>query len=433
MDDSIKHSNFGWLADVAFGNHKSTFASQAAFMGLTGGVFAIVAFVFGWVSLAVVWPAMPNFTGNQIITDGIILGIISIPMLLIVAIFMTLQSAATVVVCKHHGRADSDMATTIKNVAKAALPAISVLFAQILVFVPFLAIFALIIAFNLSAIEHLAPPLFFVLFLILVVLRTFSFFAINLALDGNEKHRFLSCLLRSAKKVMQAGLVRIFSVTFIFTTINLGLFISLMYTLLVVFGQYPADWLEFFAIFYNPMGVASLLFLSYLIMIFVTPKAQIFAYTMYHSLDVPTGHGSPGLASRSLAVALDVAIIGPIFSLCFYGAASLVSGGGFVLSQMNLFAAVIAIIAFFGVFTVYNIFFETIGNGQTPAKHIFGLIVCRADGTNIDFVQSLVRNVLRIVDIFGFVAIIFNKDHRRLGDILSLAIVEYKEDADVSR
>ena len=425
MSDSTKLGNLGLLADAALAKHKNTFAQQAAFAGLINGIFAMVGFVFGWLSLAVIWPAIPNFTGNQTITDGIVLGVFSILMLLIVAIFMAWQSAATIVISKHHGREGTELSVTVKAVAKAALPAASVLFAFILVFVPFLAVFALVIAFNLSAALVLAPPLLFALFLVLIALRTLSFFAVNLAVDG--KHRFLSALINSFKMVLRQGFFRIFCVTALLTTINLGLFLVIFYTLLIIFGQYPDNLIELFMILANPLGVAALLFLAYLIMIFVTPKTQILAYALYSPADCAPEHDQPGLASRSLATALDIVIAGTIFFICFYGAVVLVSGGGFALSQMNFFAAIITIVAFFAVYAIYNVYFETFGGGQTPAKCVFGLVVRGQDGGDADLMQSLVRNTLRIVDIFGFVVIVFNKEHRRLGDLLSLTKVEYKE------
>jgi len=423
LNDSKKLGNLGLLADAALAKHKCTFAQQTAFAGLVNGIFAVFGFIFGWLGLAVIWPGIPNFTGNQAITDGIILGVFSILMLLIVAFFLAWQSATTIVICKHHSREDAELLIVIKDVIKAALPATSVLFAQILIFVPFLTIFALITAFNLSAIFDLVPTLLLVLFLILILLRALSFFAVNLALDG--KCRFLSALIHSGKMVIRQGLVRILAVSALITTINLGLFLGLFSALLALFGQYPADLFEFAAILYNPLGVAALMFLAYLVMIFVTPKTQILAHTLYNPADSAAVQSQPGLASRSLATGLDIAIVGAVFAVCFYGAVALVSGGNFALSQMNVFASIIAIIAFFAVYTIYNMYFEAFGGGQTPAKWIFGLIVRDQSGAKIGIMQSLVRNVLRIADIFGFVAIVFNKEHRRLGDLLSLTIVEY--------
>jgi len=433
LDNSTKLGNLGRLVDVAFAKHKSTFASQAAFMGLINGMFAVLAMSAGWLGLAVVWPAIPNFTGNQTITDGIILGVFSIIMLLIVAFFLAWQSAATIVVCKYKGQPNTTLQTTIRGVLKSALPALSVLFALILIFVPFLAIFALVVVFNLSAIFDLAPPLLVVLFMILVMLRTFAFFAVNMAVNG--EHRFLSAIINSTKVVMQRGPIRIFAITGLITTINLGLFLVLFAVFLSLFGQYPADLFEFLVILYNPMGIAALLFLAHLVTIFITPKTQILAFTLYNPSEVETTLKSPGLASRSLSAALDMAIIGAIFIAAFFGAATLFSGGLFAFSQMNVFATFIASFAFFVVFAIYNSYYEVFGGGQTPAKRIFGLVVRDHEGGDIGIFQSLVRNVMRVADIFGFVAIALDSEHRRVGDLLSLAKVEYKkeEGADVSR
>lgn len=432
MDESIKLGNLGVLVDAALAKHRVTFAQQAAFIGLINGIFVVVSFVFGWLALAVIWPAIPNFTGNQIITDGIILGVFSIPTLLLIAFFMAWQSAASIVICGHHGYEGVELPTVIKAVGRAAMPAAGVLFAQILVFVPFLAVCALVLAFNLAAIQALAPPLLIVLFIILVALRTLSFFSANLALDG--RHRFLSALINSAKMVMQRGPIRIFGVTALITSINLGLFIGLFFAFLTIFGQIPNGIVEFLEILDNPMGVVALLFLAYIVTIFFTPKIQILAYTLYHYAEVVKEHDKPGLASRSLAGAMDIAIVAIMFTASFYAAAALVSGGSFTVSQMNVFAIIIVIIAFFAVYTIYNVYFEAFGGGQTLAKRAFGLIVRGQANATIGVMQSFVRNILRIADIFGFVAIVYNRDHRRLGDLLSLAIVEYKNegDADVS-
>lgn len=430
MKDSTKLGNLGLLVDAALAKHKNTFASQAAFIGLINGIFAIVAFAFGWLSLAIIWPIIPNFTGNQTITDGIILGAFSILMLLVVAFFMAWQSAATIVICKYEGQSNAGLQATIHAVARAASPAMSVLFAQILMFVPFLVVFALVIAFNLPAMLDLAPPLLLVLYLILILLRTVSFFAVNLAVDG--KYYFLSALIQSGKIVANKGFLRILVSTALLTTINLGLFVSLFNALLMLFGQFPSDFFEFFAIFYNPMGVSALLFLAYLIIVFITPKTQILSYALYSPANCPPEHVRPGLGSRSLATVLDIIISGSIFAVSFYGAAMLVSDGQFTLPQMNIIAIIIAVIAFFVVYTIYNIYFETFGGRQTPGKRVFGLIVNDQTGGDIGVIRSFVRNILRIVDAFAFVIIVFNSEHCRLGDLLSLTKVEYENEGDAT-
>jgi len=420
-----KANNFGILIDIALENHRKTFALQTAFMGLINVVFICFTFILGVVGLFVIWPAIPNFTGNAIINDGIFLGIFSIVTLFVIMFFLMWQSVAAIIVCKY--RDSEDLQSIIKAILKASLSALTVLFALTFAFAPFLVAVALVAAFNLSAFMNLAPILGLGLFIIFIVIRTLSFFALNLSLSGNG--HFLSALANSTKMVFQRGAIRIFAVVTLITMLNLGLFIGLLLVLLVLFGQYPADFLGFLEILDNPMGILALLFLAYIITAFLTPKLQILAYTIYNSHNTPRQHdrAAPGLASRALATVLDIAICAVFFAAFFYGAAMLFSGGGFVVSQLNMAAVIITIIAFLVVFTIYNIYFEVFEGGQTPAKHLCGLVVLSQDSERLGLAQSLVRNTLRIVDIFGFVAIIFNKEHRRLGDMLSLTIVKYKE------
>jgi len=120
---------------------------------------------------------------------------------------------------------------------------------------------------------------------------------------------------------------------------------------------------------------------------------------------------------------MDVSFAGIAFTVLFY-AVSLVLGNQNPF-QMGFAGAVTTAIAFFAVLTLYNIYFEVFENGQTPGKRALCLVVLNDQGMPPSLLQSLVRNVLRIVDVFGFVAMIFNRNHRRLGDMLSLTAVEY--------
>ncbi|MCL2574094.1 MAG: RDD family protein [Defluviitaleaceae bacterium] len=428
MDNHGKLGNIGILTDISFAKYKSNFAQYAAFIGFISVIFAISIFVIGWVSLVWVWPAIPNFTGNQPITDGIVLGVFSVLMLFVVAFFLAWYSAASIIICANNDTREGGQLAprlSLKDVTKSAFLVVGVLFANILIFMPFLAIIALAAATNLSSIQQLAMPLLSVLYFVFVALRTLFFFASNLASRG--EYRFLSAFLQSMKMVAQKGIIRIFAVTTLITSINFGIFFGLFIFLLVIFSQYPTDLLGFLEILVNPLGVVALLFLAHLVAIFVTPKIQILAYIVLNSSGGgDMKHEQPNLASRTLATVLDLAIVAGVFGICFYGTALLASGGVFMIEQMNFLAVVITIIAYFAVYTIYNIYFESFGGGQTLGKRIFGLVVRDHNGGSLNLVQSLVRNVLRIVDIFGFVAIAFNKEHRRLGDMLSLAVVEYE-------
>lgn len=89
----------------------------------------------------------------------------------------------------------------------------------------------------------------------------------------------------------------------------------------------------------------------------------------------------------------------------------------------------ILLVLTFLILTGYFIFFEAIWNGQTPGKKLAQIQVIRDNGQPVAFVESLLRNLLRIVDILPFhyllgIAFIFiNDKNKRIGDIVAKTIV----------
>ena len=77
----------------------------------------------------------------------------------------------------------------------------------------------------------------------------------------------------------------------------------------------------------------------------------------------------------------------------------------------------------------YYVLFEMIWDGQSPGKRMAGLRVIRADGTPIAIGDSLIRNILRLVDLIpiyytvGIIAVFFTKRCQRLGDLAAGTIV----------
>ena len=397
MEKHDKLGNIAMLVDAAFARYKKTFALQAAMMGLIGSIFIITALALAYAGLSMILPAIPNFTGNQTITEGITLGIFAVVILFVIAFFLMWQSATNVIICKYDNGKDTDVVDIIKATIKAVASVLTVLSAFILLFVPFLVIFVFVAAVNLSDIFNLALPMLIALSLIFIIIRTFSFFAMNLTLEGS--HRFLSAVVQSAKMAIKMGLLRIFTVTALTTIVNFGIFALLFSAMLAIFGQFPTDILGLVAILFNPLGTGALMFFAYLITLFITPKTQILTYTI---CNVQNGQvkqpNAPDIASRSLSAALDIIIVAVFFVTIFSIAARMVSGGYFTLADMNVLAAAITIIAFFIVFIIYNIYFEIFEGGQTLGKRFFGLIV-----------------------------------HHRAWNMPFIAIVKYKEGADVSR
>jgi uncharacterized RDD family membrane protein YckC len=100
---------------------------------------------------------------------------------------------------------------------------------------------------------------------------------------------------------------------------------------------------------------------------------------------------------------------------------------GFGLVQGLIVA--IFLLAHFAVEFGYFIVWEMLANGRSPGKYIIGLRVVRRDGMPIDLRASIVRNLMRIVDmlpeyyVVGLVAIVLSPSGERLGDHAAGTIV----------
>jgi uncharacterized RDD family membrane protein YckC len=98
------------------------------------------------------------------------------------------------------------------------------------------------------------------------------------------------------------------------------------------------------------------------------------------------------------------------------------SGNGFSLTGPATFFP-------YGIWLAYYIYFETQQGGQTLGKKATGVKVVKADGTPFTVQDSVVRNILRVIDnlpcipLVGIIMILVNKDHQRLGDIAAKTVV----------
>lgn len=77
----------------------------------------------------------------------------------------------------------------------------------------------------------------------------------------------------------------------------------------------------------------------------------------------------------------------------------------------------------------YFVAFELAWNGQTPGKRVVGLRVVRAGGYPVNGFASMVRNLLRIIDLmpfaygFGITAAFADPMRRRIGDLAAGTLV----------
>lgn len=149
--------------------------------------------------------------------------------------------------------------------------------------------------------------------------------------------------------------------------------------------------------------------------------------------NVAFGYEIAGIGSRFLAALVDTILI-LIFQVIIFLTLFFVAGLFFdaLLDEGN--ATFAWLLAFMGLLSFaflwgYYIFFELLWNGQSPGKRWVGLRVIRADGTPITLTESIIRNLVRLVDFLpayyglGVVVMFINEQTRRLGDLAAGTLV----------
>jgi len=135
-----------------------------------------------------------------------------------------------------------------------------------------------------------------------------------------------------------------------------------------------------------------------------------------------------GLGKRFAAFLLDAALI--------LGATALCSKAGDMLPEAvrGLFVATASFVILWG----YNVVFEVLWNGQSPGKRVLHIRVVDGRGLPVDVSQSLIRNVVRLLDVLpfggiGMLAALLDSEHRRLGDRAADTLVVSEEQPAVPR
>ena len=102
-----------------------------------------------------------------------------------------------------------------------------------------------------------------------------------------------------------------------------------------------------------------------------------------------------------------------------------------VASQLGRAGWGVVLLTAFFVEWILPAVFEAQMGGQTPGKRFFGIAVLNDDGTPLRWPGALTRNLLRAVDFlpffyaFGLVAMLLNRDFKRLGDLAAGTVVVY--------
>lgn len=92
----------------------------------------------------------------------------------------------------------------------------------------------------------------------------------------------------------------------------------------------------------------------------------------------------------------------------------------------------ILLVCYFVIDWFYMVLFEVYRDGQTIGKKRYGIRVCTDDGMAVGWRVSMIRNILRVADFLPFLfvgallSMLFNRQSKRLGDIVAGTLVVYK-------
>lgn len=149
-----------------------------------------------------------------------------------------------------------------------------------------------------------------------------------------------------------------------------------------------------------------------------TPEAVAFSYEL------------AGIGSRGAAIVIDTALLLAIVLVeagAALMAASLLEAAGAPVATPWVLGALIT--AAFMTYWGYFLFGEVVRGGRTPGKRRMGIRVVRDDGGPVGFTDSVIRNVLRMVDMLpgyyavGIVAALLSRSGKRLGDMAAGTVV----------
>lgn len=145
-----------------------------------------------------------------------------------------------------------------------------------------------------------------------------------------------------------------------------------------------------------------------------------------------------GIGSRFIAILIDSLV--QIGSYLLLGILVYVTSTSSVVGQKmgqtsdtaTKWIVALFILLNFLMFWGYFVLFETFWKGQTPGKRVMKLRVLKDSGRSITLFEAMARNLLRIVDLLpnfylvGLIAMLCNRQHQRLGDLVAGTIVVHE-------
>jgi uncharacterized RDD family membrane protein YckC len=108
------------------------------------------------------------------------------------------------------------------------------------------------------------------------------------------------------------------------------------------------------------------------------------------------------------------------------------------VQALSLAGQLLALVAVFLSGWGWDVAWETLGGGRTPGKRLVGIRVVRTDGAPVGAPESLVRNLLRAVEVPlgyapGVLAVALGPRRQRLGDLVAGTLVVRERRYDLSR
>lgn len=146
-----------------------------------------------------------------------------------------------------------------------------------------------------------------------------------------------------------------------------------------------------------------------------TPESVAFAY----DLAGPASRGAALMVDSALLLAI---ILAEVLAVLLAGT---LIGAEEATPWLLAAGASLAFITYWG----YYIFGEVFRNGRTPGKQALGIRVVRDDGGRVGVLDSIIRNLLRLVDMLpgyfavGLVSLLLSRTNKRLGDMAAGTVV----------
>lgn len=131
-----------------------------------------------------------------------------------------------------------------------------------------------------------------------------------------------------------------------------------------------------------------------------------------------------GVGHRVLAYLVDVSLLFFGWSAVYFACSLAVDVLGVVRGLEGTGRALVAVGLFAAQWASWTVCEVTLG-GQTPGKRLLGIRAVRRDGTPVGWVDSALRNLLRVVDFLpafyatGLLAMLTGREARRLGDLVA--------------